>query len=80
MKRLAGEWLDYDMKVIPREAPEIQRRETRRAYYAGATTLLALILQSLEPGAEPTEGELRKMDQLKEEIDKFWVEVKAGRA
>lgn len=75
MSSLADEWRDFK-KVVPPEAPLFQVEQTRAAFYAGATVLFSLLMYGLEPGRSPTESDLRKVDELKAEIDEFWVEVK----
>jgi hypothetical protein len=71
-------WLSYHSAVIPRDAPEVQIVESRRAFYAGAHSLLTTILGILEPGAEATEGDLRTMDLIQAELLRFNAQVKAG--
>lgn len=78
--RLGREWVDYHMRIVPKDAPPVQVQETRRAFYSGATILLSLIMTGLSPEEDPTEDDLRKMDQLKAEMDQFWKDVEEGRA
>jgi hypothetical protein len=40
MKTIAEMWQSYDRDVLPPEAGEVQRRETKRAFYAGVWSLL----------------------------------------
>ena len=40
---LGGAWLAYHLHVLPDDAPEVQVRETRRAFYAGAEAMFTLI-------------------------------------
>ncbi len=78
--RFAVKWAEFFARCIPPEASEIQRRETRRAFYAGGAALFQTILTLLEPGAEPTEGDLLLLDDLKAEFDGFAKDLEAGRA
>lgn len=39
-KRIESLWNDFSRKVIPPTAPPIQRKEMRRAFYAGVWGLL----------------------------------------
>jgi hypothetical protein len=51
------EWRNYRNRVIPKSAPEIQILESRRAFYAGASAMLAAVVQAAcDPGDEPTRG------------------------
>ena len=36
---LAAKWNEYAACVIPLDAPEVQRVETKRAFYAGASAM-----------------------------------------
>lgn len=39
-KRIASEWNNFEKAVIPSNAPLVQRKEMRRAFYAGAWAIL----------------------------------------
>lgn len=69
-------WLSFQKFVIPPSAPEVQHREMRKAFYAGAQHLFASILTILSPGADPTEEDLRYMDGLHKELQAFVDEMK----
>ena len=74
-------WRKYSSRVLdPIQANQIQRQETRRAFYAGASALMTIVLENLEGGDEPTEADLAMMDNLKAELDNFVAAVGAGRA
>lgn len=77
--RLGAQWRDYRTKIIPLDAPDIQARESRRAFYAGAQAMLAEIMKGLSPGLEPTDADLRKMDDLAAELKRFGAGVTEGR-
>lgn len=61
---------------IPDDAPMIQVMEMRKAFFAGAQHLFASILSILEPGAEPTDKDLRRMSLIQTELDGFVEELK----
>src|SRR4051794_39538532 len=61
--------------AIPSDAPEVQVREMRMAYMAGAQHLFSSILSILDPGGEPTEADLHKMDLINAELRAFHDEV-----
>lgn len=81
-KILDAAWRSYAEAVIPLDAPDIQRTEMRRAFYAGAALLFGGIMAMLDPGPdiEPTAADLRKMDALKKELDDFARHIRQGRA
>lgn len=68
---IGAKWRDYRTKVIPLEAPDIQARECRRAFYAGARALLGIMIAKLEGGIEPTEADLRMMAEIHAELERF---------
>jgi hypothetical protein len=75
-----SEWRSYLESVIPKDAPRVQVVESRRAFYAGAHSLLSLLARRLGPGAEPTQADLALMDQIKAELDAFNASVASGGA
>src|SRR5436309_2385791 len=75
--RLNREWLTY-RSVMPDNISAIQIQETRRAFYAGASGLLCLILRQLEPGVEPTDNDLNMMNEIEAEIKEFAADIQKG--
>ena len=80
MKLIADAWRDFEIQVIPLNAPEVQRTECRRAFYQGALALLSGVAGILDTDREPTPADLRKMDDIKAELDQFEVDLREGRA
>lgn len=81
MKTLASEWAKFKRLIVPKDAPEVQIVETRRAFYAGANSMtLCIMAASSDPGDDPTEADISRMSALYAEIEAFSAEVKAGRA
>jgi hypothetical protein len=77
-KRLADEgklieagWVSLRLMVVPPDAPQVQLDEMRMAYMAGAQHLFASIMSILDPGEEPTERDLKRMDLIDKELDEF---------
>jgi hypothetical protein len=77
---MAEEWDKYARGVLPKDAPLVQKQETRRAFYAGAYSIFFRVIDSLAPESEPTEDDLKIMTALQEELQAFKGLVKAGRA
>lgn len=79
MKRLyiLEEWNSFARAVLTPDCPSIQREEMRKAFYAGAQSLFATLMNLLEPGAEPTAGDLLNMDAIHEELMDFVKQVRA---
>lgn len=78
-KLVEMEWRQYAERVLPPDAPRVQMMETRRAYYAGAASLLNLIMRHASPGDEITAEDDRLMDDIQAELDGFLRDVLAGR-
>lgn len=64
-------WRSYRNKVVPKDAPPVQVRETRLAFYAGVAHLLETLLTRLAPGREPTDADFKMMDDIHQEVDAF---------
>jgi len=78
-RRFRTEWLDYVARVMPPNVSAVQLQETRRAFYAGAQSLLALVMRDLEPDAEPTENDIALMEALHAELQQFARDVGTSR-
>jgi hypothetical protein len=64
-------WQSLRIMAVPPDAPEIQIEEMRNAFFAGAQHLFASILSILDPGEEPSECDLKRMDLIHKELQKF---------
>ncbi|MFN6538113.1 MAG: hypothetical protein RM021_017445 [Nostoc sp. EkiNYC01] len=67
--KLEGEWLDYSNQAIAINAPAIQRKEMRRAFYAGASAMFNL-LTSIDDSISEEEG-AKVIDALQKECIDF---------
>jgi hypothetical protein len=57
--------------AMDKNAPPDQVREMRAAFFAGAQHLFGTIATVLDPGQEPTEADLKTMDQIHGELAAF---------
>lgn len=64
-------WRSYELTVLDENARDIQRKETRIAFFAGAQHLFGSIMGILDPGTEPTEKDLVRMNQINDELNNF---------
>lgn len=64
-------WLSFRTMVINPAAPQIQLDEMRMAFFSGAQHLFGSIMSFMEEGQEPTDADLRRMDQVHEELEQF---------
>lgn len=74
-KLIEAGWVVYKHKLIPASASAVQIEETRRGFFAGAQHLFASIMTVLEPGSEPTEKDLQRMDHIDAELRKYAAEL-----
>lgn len=77
---LADQWRDYLEKVVPEGASEVQKIETRRAWYGGAASMFGLLLGELDVDPDPTELDLEYVEGLTAELEAFGKEVDRGEA
>ena len=57
--------------VIPKDAPAVQLQEMQLAFMAGAEHLFSSIMNILDPGEEPTDRDLQRMELISKEIDEW---------
>lgn len=68
-------WNSYRDMVLPKNAPDIQIRECRQAFYAGAAILMQGIMGALDSGDEPTDADMQRMAAIQDELDAFGQEI-----
>jgi hypothetical protein len=67
---MAQTWEDFDRKVLPSDASAIQRSEMRKAFYAGAWSMLTIMKAAVDSDASELEQALY-LEQLDGEIERF---------
>ena len=75
-----GAWEGYRQAIILKDAPEVQITECRRAFYAGAHTLMTLIMGNLNPARDPTQEDVDFLSGIQRELEAFTEGVLSGRA
>lgn len=65
------QWRSYRNKVLPAGAPQTQIVECKRAFFAGALSLLTSISSDLDPGEDPTDADMDRMGSIHRELVKF---------
>lgn len=70
-------WIDYK-NCIPKNAGDVQIKETRRAFYAGCSAIFALLVNDFSE-MEQDKAEM-SMDSVLEELNRFVDKVKLGKA
>lgn len=74
-KPIESGWESYRRLCVPATASAQQVDETRQAYFAGAAILHTTLMHCLSPGPGETAGDLRIMQALQDEVDKFGREI-----
>lgn len=74
---LATAWSSFSAKVIPAEASELQRREMRRAFYAGASAALGAMVNI---GVGSPLNRQERIEGVLAELAEFGRQVQAGTA
>lgn len=77
------EWRTFFVATKLARAGATQQREVKRAFFAGARGLLAMMMRALSDTGNPddvTDYDEKIMECITEELDAFGEEVKAGRA
>ena len=69
-------WQALRLMSVPTNACDIQLKEMRNCFFAGAQHLFASILNTLDPGREPTDKDLHRMTLIQKELDDFILEYK----
>lgn len=70
-KLIEAGWIGLRLAAVPLDAPAIQLDEMRNAFFAGAQHLFSSIMTILDPGAEPTDKDLERMDLINSELQAF---------
>jgi hypothetical protein len=79
MRTIAALWESYSREVIPAAANDIQRQEMRRAFYAGAGSMMGLVYDLGEDSISEDAG-IAVMQGLVDEAHAFSAAVVAGQA
>lgn len=77
MNTLKDEWNRFERSVIDPDAPLVQRREMRRAFYGGATAMLFMMLRNAK---NSDAAGVALIESWRKEVNQFAVEVMGGRA
>lgn len=74
---IEGLWLLYaNATKIPMRGT--QWVESRRCFFVGALTLFEAVMMILEPGAEPTDADVARVEQIANELTRFADDLKIG--
>ena len=77
MKSIADAWDKYRQKVVPENCSLIQSMETRRAFYAGAQSMLVLV-RSIGNRETSEDHGIAILERLQEEQLEFLASIQRG--
>ena len=77
MKLIDRAWRSFLADVVPGDASSTQIKETRQAFYCGASVLFSILLseQFFDEGETETVDDLAKMAMIQDEVDAFGAEL-----
>jgi biotin synthase-like enzyme len=80
-RMVAEKWDEFARAAFRgRHIQSMQRREMRRAFYAGADSVLFGVVVALTPDREPTDQDVQLLEDLHDELREFAQLMKEGRA
>jgi hypothetical protein len=71
VESIAQAFASYRQAVIPKEAPDLQVEECRRAFYAGSYALLMNVAYNIGDESTDDEDGIRQLEALKAECEIF---------
>lgn len=82
MRRLlmAEQWDQFARAALPINAPADQKREMRRAFYAGGQGIYYAVMRMMSPDADATDDDVAVLGDLLQELSDFADKVKRGEA
>jgi hypothetical protein len=74
-------WQMYRLIALSQNTPTGELDRLKEAFFAGAQHLFGSIYSMMEPGTEETENDLRRMDGINAELERFsnTMKLKYGR-
>jgi len=80
LRSIEEEWVSYEKKVIPKDAPPFQHQECKRAFYASAIATLAILHEVLNNKNLSDEARAAIIEGLRSECIGFKDQVEDGKA
>lgn len=70
-KLIEAGWAVFADAVLPPGVSEAQKNDMMISFFAGAEHVFSTIINMLEEGEEPTAADLRRMDKIHAEIERW---------
>jgi hypothetical protein len=80
LRLIGAKWEDYCKSVIPKNAPQIQITESRRAFYAGAQGVMDAMAKQMSDSPDETPNEIAVVQDVMAELDEFAQLIALGKA
>jgi hypothetical protein len=80
VQTLAAAWAQFDAMVFDGSVINASKTQARRVFYAGAQSILDILMANLDPENKVTDGDVDRMEALSDELRRFGEDVEAGRA
>lgn len=77
-RTIAGNWATFSQAALPPNACAQQRRQVKRAFYAGAIGLLGVLDELSEPQVSENAG-VAVLESLHQEARAYGADIQAGR-
>jgi len=74
-KLIEAGWAILRGVAVAPDAPQVQIDEMRMAYMAGAQHLFSSMISIMDPGEEPTDADLNRMDLIHRELEAWRKEM-----
>lgn len=71
-KIIEAGWVGLRLAAIPLDAPAVQLKKMRGAFFAGAHHLFSSMMAIMDEDAEPTSADLRRMSLINDELHSFY--------
>jgi hypothetical protein len=72
---IQAEWEGFERSVLPPAAGPVQRSEMQKAFFAGALSLMNVLMNRVSNDEEVTEADDQLMDHLHAELTEFGEKV-----
>lgn len=72
------QWENFRALCLPDDAPAVQVREMRRAFYAGVDCIIVKIMHDLSEGPDVEDRDIELMEGIEAELQAFSQNIKDG--
>ena len=77
MKHIEAGWKSLEQMAVPRSASDTQRKEMRKAFFAGASMLFTLVTRGMSEGDDAQQSDMDLLNEIADEVNAFGAELDA---